>query len=154
MQPKIEINDDRDYILAGYLYPDTYMFDINAKPEAIIRKVCREDMGIPDSLGFPFVRLGARLFGGFSIMDGGALEAVKHAKVPLMIMHGDEDDFVPFSMCHELYEAIPGQKTLLTVAGAGHGLSYFAETERYEQTLHAFESAALEQEDGKERQDG
>ena len=35
---KIEINDDRDYILAGYLYPDTYMFDINAKPEAIIRK--------------------------------------------------------------------------------------------------------------------
>ena len=123
-------------------------------PEAIIRKVCREDMGIPDSLGFPFVRLGARLFGGFSIMDGGALEAVKHAKVPLMIMHGDEDDFVPFSMCHELYEAIPGQKTLLTVAGAGHGLSYFAQTERYEQTLRAFESAALEQEDGKERQDG
>ncbi len=35
---KIEINEDRDYILAGYLYPDTYMFDINAKPEAIIRK--------------------------------------------------------------------------------------------------------------------
>jgi UPF0755 protein len=35
---KIEINDQRDYILAGYLYPDTYMFDINAKPESIIRK--------------------------------------------------------------------------------------------------------------------
>ena len=35
---KIEINEDRDYILAGYLYPDTYMFDINAKPETIIRK--------------------------------------------------------------------------------------------------------------------
>lgn len=35
---KIEINDERDYILAGYLYPDTYMFDINAKPETIIRR--------------------------------------------------------------------------------------------------------------------
>ncbi|MBO4449487.1 MAG: endolytic transglycosylase MltG [Clostridiales bacterium] len=35
---KIEINDDRDYILAGYLYPDTYMFDVNSKPETIIRK--------------------------------------------------------------------------------------------------------------------
>lgn len=34
----IEINEDRDYILAGYLYPDTYMFDINAKPETIIRR--------------------------------------------------------------------------------------------------------------------
>ena len=35
---KIEINDERDYILAGYLYPDTYMFDINSKPETIIRR--------------------------------------------------------------------------------------------------------------------
>ena len=35
---KIEINDERDFILAGYLYPDTYMFDVNSKPETIIRK--------------------------------------------------------------------------------------------------------------------
>ena len=34
----IEINEDRDYILAGYLYPDTYYFDVNASPESIIRK--------------------------------------------------------------------------------------------------------------------
>lgn len=34
----IDINEDRDFILAGYLYPDTYMFDINAKPETIIRR--------------------------------------------------------------------------------------------------------------------
>ncbi|SCW56861.1 UPF0755 protein [Ruminococcaceae bacterium YRB3002] len=35
---KIEVKEERDYILAGYLYPDTYIFDINASPEAIIRK--------------------------------------------------------------------------------------------------------------------
>lgn len=34
----IEIDPERDYILAGYLYPDTYKFDINASPETIIRK--------------------------------------------------------------------------------------------------------------------
>ncbi len=34
----IEIDPDRDYILAGYLYPDTYKFDVNASPESIIRK--------------------------------------------------------------------------------------------------------------------
>ena len=34
----IEIDPDRDYILAGYLYPDTYKFDVNASPETIIRK--------------------------------------------------------------------------------------------------------------------
>ncbi len=35
---RIEINPDRDYILAGYLFPDTYTFDVNASPEKIIRK--------------------------------------------------------------------------------------------------------------------
>lgn len=112
-------------------------------PEAIIRKVCREDMGIPDLLGFPFVRMGARIFGRFSIMDGGAVEAVKHAKVPIMIMHGDEDDFVPFSMCHEIYDAVASEKTLLTVKGAGHGMCYFVETDRYAKALRKFESDAL-----------
>ncbi len=112
-------------------------------PEAIIRKVCRVDMGIPDSIGFPLIRMSARIFGRFSILDGGALEAVRHAKVPIMIMHGDEDDFVPFSMCGEIYDAVASEKTLLTVTGAGHGMSYFVETAGYEKALLKFESDAL-----------
>ena len=35
---QIELSEERDYVLAGYLYPDTYIFDINASPESIIRK--------------------------------------------------------------------------------------------------------------------
>lgn len=35
---QIELDSERDYVLAGYLYPDTYIFDINASPESIIRK--------------------------------------------------------------------------------------------------------------------
>lgn len=112
-------------------------------PEAIIRKVCREDVGIPDVIGFPLVRLAARLYGGFSVKDGGALEAVKQARVPLLLIHGDADAFVPFSMCHEIYGAIPGEKRLLAVKGAGHGLSYFVSSEDYESTLRAFEESAL-----------
>ena len=87
--------------------------------------------------------MGARIFGRFSIMDGGAVEAVKHAKVPIMIMHGDEDDFVPFSMCHEIYDAVSSEKTLLTVKDAGHGMCYFVETDRYAKALKKFESDAL-----------
>ena len=35
---QIEIKDGRDFILSGYLYPDTYYFDVNASPESIIRR--------------------------------------------------------------------------------------------------------------------
>lgn len=33
---QIAINEDRDYILNGYLFPDTYYFDMNASEEEII----------------------------------------------------------------------------------------------------------------------
>lgn len=107
-------------------------------PEAIIRKVCR-DMGISDKIGYPFVRLGARVFGGFSIQDGGAIEAVKHTKLPILIIHGDDDDFVPFSMAKEIYDACASEKYYLAVKGAGHGLCFFCELDTYRETVRAFQ---------------
>lgn len=115
-----------------------------SSPEAIIRKVCR-DMGIPDRLGYPFVCMSARVFGGFSLADGGAVEAVKHACVPIMIMHGEEDDFVPFSMSREIYEACAAPKTYLSVPRAGHGTSYFYDTEGYARAVGEFKAAAFDQ---------
>lgn len=111
-------------------------------PEAIIRKVCR-DMGIPDRLGYPFVRVSARLFGGFSMKDGGAVEAVRQAKVPILLIHGEADDFVPFSMCREIYDACASEKYLLTVPHAGHGLSFFYDRAAYEKTAKEFHDRVL-----------
>jgi fermentation-respiration switch protein FrsA (DUF1100 family) len=101
-----------------------------SSPEAIIRKVCR-DMGITDKISYPVIRIAARLFGGFSMKDGGAVEAVKHAKVPILIIHGEEDDFVPFSMAKEIYDACASEKYYLAVKGAGHGLSFFCDFDTY-----------------------
>lgn len=114
-----------------------------SSPEAIIRKVCN-DMGIPDRIGYPFVRMSARLFGHFSLKDGGAVEAVRHTKVPILIMHGEEDDFVPFSMCREIFDACATpNKQLVTVPKAGHGLSYFYDTETYTREVSAFKAKYL-----------
>lgn len=114
-----------------------------SSPEAIIRKVCR-DRGIPDRIGYPFVRMGARLFGGFSLSGGGCVDAVRRARVPIMIMHGEGDTFVPFSMCREIYDACASEKRLLTVPKANHGLSYFYETERYTREVGDFKRACLD----------
>lgn len=114
-----------------------------SSPEAIIRKVCR-DMRIPDRLGYPFVRISARVLGRFSLDGESAVEAVKHAKVPIMLMHGEDDDFVPFSMAGEIYEAIASKKQILTVPKAGHGLAYFYDTEHYTRELTAFKVGCLD----------
>ncbi len=118
-------------------------------PQDIIRKVCREDMGIPDRLAYPFIALTARLFCGFSLKDAGAVEAVKKARVPILIMHGEADDFVPYAMCLPIYENIPTPKQLLSVPGAGHGLCYFADPMHYEEVLHRFEENAIQHAEGR-----
>ena len=106
-------------------------------PKKIIRKVVR-DMGIPPALGYPFARLGAFLFGGFDLEAGSPEESLKNAKVPVIFYHGEDDAFVPCDMSRANYEACASRKALVTVPGAGHGLSYPLDMERYLQTLRDF----------------
>lgn len=103
----------------------------------IICKVIK-DMGIPPWLGFPFVKLGARLFGHFDLEETSPLEMVKQCRVPVIFYHGEEDDFVPCEMSIALYEACPSPKQLITIPGAGHGLSYPVAPEHYLKTLKEF----------------
>ncbi len=99
-------------------------------PKAIIRKVVGE-MGILPDLGYPFVRLGARLFGGFDPEEYSPLAAMEHCTVPVIFFHGTEDDFVPCRMSRQLYRACTARKRLVTIPGAGHGLSYPVGKEKY-----------------------
>lgn len=106
-------------------------------PAAIIRKVAR-DLKINDRLASPFLYAGARIFGRFSLRSGGALDAVRHATVPIVLVHGEGDAFVPFSMGREIFDACASEKVFLPIPEAGHGLSYFYDTETYTQSVSEF----------------
>ena len=103
----------------------------------IIRKVIRQ-MGLPAWFFYPFVRLGARIYGHFQLEADSALEAVKNARVPIIFFHGEDDDFVPCHMSLENYEACSSRKMLVTIPGAGHGLCYPVAPERYLSALREF----------------
>ena len=104
---------------------------------AIIKDVMRK-IHLPAALFYPFIRLGGRIFGGFDIEAHSALEAVKRSNVPVIFFHGESDDFVPCEMSRENFEACASRKALVTVPGAGHGLSYPVEPKRYLQELGEF----------------
>ena len=59
-------------------------------------------------------------------------------KVPVLIIHGDDDRFVPCQMSHDNYEACASDKELLIVKGAGRGLSYCVDAASYEKTVQGF----------------
>ena len=103
----------------------------------IIKKVIRQ-MGLPADLAYPFVKLGARLYGGFDLEETSALEAMKRCTVPVIFFHGEDDGFVPCEMSRINYEACAARKMLVTVPGADHGLSYPVAPERYLTALREF----------------
>ena len=107
-------------------------------PKNIMKKVIREDMHLPPNLSYPFVRLGAKLFGHFDPDEIASVDAVKNATVPVIFYHGESDDFVPCSMSRANYEACPSRKRLITIPGAGHGLSYPVAPQYYRDTLREF----------------
>lgn len=108
-----------------------------SSPEKIIRKVCK--MGkLPDRLLYPFVVMSALLFGKFRLWESSAVKAVENTKLPVLLIHGEADWFVPCDMSKEIYSHCNSDKRIVTVPLAGHGISYHTDTVRYEKEVCRF----------------
>lgn len=49
-----------------------------------------------------------------------SLEAIRNYPGPVLISHGDADHLIPIAQAQALFEAAPGRKQLITVAGGHH----------------------------------
>ena len=87
---------------------------------------------------YPFTALGARWFGGFSVAETSALDCVKRARLPILLVHGEADRVVPCAMAWSLRDACSSQVELLTVPGAGHGISWYVDMPAYQKALLRF----------------
>ena len=107
-----------------------------SSPKDIIAKVCT-DRGMP-KLIYPIVTLGALVFGRFNPNKEGAVKSVKNSRVPILILHGEKDGFVPVSMAWEIYESATCQKQIFIFENADHGTCYMSDPERYEHAVADF----------------
>lgn len=114
-----------------------------SSPKEIIIKVCG-DMKLPGRLAYPFVVLAGLVFGGFRLWTSSAVESVKHAKTSILILHGEDDRFVPCDMSRKIRDANPGRVKLETFPDAGHALSCLEDPQRYEQAVRRFVFQCLE----------
>ena len=104
----------------------------------IIRKVLK-DIHLPAPIVYPFVRLGAIIFAGFDPNKCNPIDAVKNAKVPIIFIHGDNDDFIPCQMSQDMYDACPTEKAMYVCKGAGHGLAFPKDQQGYYAAVRDFE---------------
>ena len=105
---------------------------------AIISKVMR-DLGLPPRLLYPLARLSAILFGGFDPDARSPIDSMTRCRLPIIFFHGDADDFVPYEMSVENYNAcISDRKEHVTIKGAGHGVAFPVDQEGYKDAARAF----------------
>lgn len=108
-----------------------------SSPEAIIAKVCGE-MGLPPKFAMPIVRLGGLIWGGFDIRAAAPVDAVMRAKAPMLLIHGEDDRFVPCAMSREIAARAGNHIRLETFPDAGHGLSFIEDFPRYRAAVEQF----------------
>lgn len=75
---------------------------------------------------------------GYSFKEVSSIEQVKKSTTPTLFIHGDADDFVPFAMLDEIYEAAACNKEKLVVPGATHAMAWSVDTELYWKTIDNF----------------
>ena len=85
------------------------------------------------------IRISALVYGHLIIpRDVTAANAVKNTKIPILLIHGESDCFVPNEMSEEIRLANPDCVERYTFPDAVHGVSYCYDPERYIDILRGF----------------
>lgn len=113
-----------------------------SSPKEIIRKLMK-DMHVPVGVAWFFVKQSAFLFGHFDIEETDVLRAVKDSNIPLLIVHGDDDRFVPVEMSRKIKNAAGPHCRLEIFKGAAHGVSFIYDEKRYRKVIAGFRGEAL-----------
>ena len=90
---------------------------------------------------FPLLNIASgisSLRAGYGFSEASALDQIAKAQVPVLFIHGSEDNFVHTDMVYRVYDACPTEKQLLVVEGAGHGNSFNHAPDAYFETVFSF----------------
>lgn len=98
--------------------------------EDIIKEVLKT-MELSTKIFYPFISLSSILFGGFDINSSSAIKSVKNTNIPIYLIHGKNDTFVPQKLSVKIEKNIKGKKEVFYCDKAQHGLSYIVSEKEY-----------------------
>ena len=81
----------------------------------------------------------SRIIAGYSPKEASSLKMLRKSRIPMLFIHGGDDNFVGTYMLDINYEAkINGEKQKLLIEDAGHGEAYLRDPERYFMAVRKF----------------
>lgn len=106
-------------------------------PKQIIKEVMRQAHVPP----FPLLNIAGwytKLFAKFGLEDYSTVRAMESCRIPVLMVHGTADHFVPCHMSRQAFAACKSEKQLILVEGASHGTGYLTDRIRCQQALTEF----------------
>ena len=107
-------------------------------PYEIIKSVFHSIVRLPAAPTLWVADLFARLFADFGLREKDSRQTLQNSKLPVLLVHGVEDGFVPCEMTKQAYAACKEPKEMLLVEGADHGVSFLVAKDKYMETVVAF----------------
>ncbi|MDE7405788.1 MAG: lysophospholipase [Clostridiales bacterium] len=89
--------------------------------------------------------MGLKLVHGYSLYEADITQLAKNMTAPALFFHGTADNFVPFALGQKLYDACASKdKSFVAIDGAGHGLAYATDKEKYTAAFTEFVDKHIE----------
>lgn len=107
-------------------------------PYAIWKHVANKNLHIPFGVRGALADMICREKINMGSNEYSTIDAMRNCRVPVLFVHGTDDNFVPVSMTYDNYKACAAPKELIIVPGASHGMSYYLEKDRYESAVKDF----------------
>ena len=93
---------------------------------------------IPSFILMPGICLYTRIFAKFALKKCDAIKNIKKLNIPILLVHGLSDDFVPHKNSMDIYNEYNGKKDILLIPNATHGMGYLVDSETYLNKLKEF----------------
>ena len=93
-------------------------------PEKIIKIVAKKQFKIDAKYVMPLLDFWCKVLGNFSFRKVSTTKSLKNSQIPILLIHGEADGFVPCEMSREAFKNCNKKCRLLTVPDADHGFSF------------------------------
>ena len=100
-------------------------------PADILSSVMKAVLHLPAVPSIWVAGLFSKVFAEFGLWEKDTRKTLAKAKLPVLMIHGEADGFVPCRMTQQGYDACTGKKDILIVPEAEHGLSFVVDGYRY-----------------------
>lgn len=106
-------------------------------PEIILKNTIR-GMKLSPKVFYPILNLSAIIFAHTNLNKESAYKSISNTNHPVLIIHGDSDGVVPYTISEDLYKKHPDKIQYELFPGADHGMSYLVDKPRYQQVIKDF----------------